>query len=106
MIVTCLLSNQGPSPRNHQISITSELQVLKRGRIVTFGWGEGWTEKGEGRVETLSINANMMKAENCIILLNTTAYVVSRVDTVNCNEVGGYTVPINIWMGYSYQTTK
>lgn len=47
-----------------------------------------------------------MKAENCIILLNTTAYVVSRVHTVNCNEADGYTIPMNIWMGYSYSTTK
>jgi len=48
----------------------------------------------------------MMKAEDYIILPNTTAYAVSRVDTVNCNEAGGYTVAINIWMGYSYQTPK
>lgn len=37
--------------------------------------GEELAEKEEARVETASINANVMKAENCIIILNPTAYV-------------------------------
>lgn len=69
--------------------------------------GEELAEKGEARIETASINANVMKAENCIIILNPTAYVFfSRVDTVNCNaavyrvyctypHLGGVFVPDN-----------
>lgn len=45
-------------------------------------------------METISVKANMKAAENCIILLNTATYVVSRVDTVNCNEAGGWGILI------------
>lgn len=91
-----LLNYQGPSPRNHQISTTTSSSENREYSHFWMGGGLDKEREGQGRGSI----------HKCKHDEGRKLYAVSRVDPVNCNEACGYSVPINSWMGYSYQTTK
>lgn len=87
MIVTYLLSHQGPSPRKHQISITTSSSENRE--YSHFWMGGGLDKKREGQ--------DRGSIHKCKHDEGRKLYVVSGVDTVNCKEACGYTLSTAGW---------
>lgn len=87
MIVIYLLSYQGPSPRKHQISITTSSSENRENSHFWMGGGLDKEREGQGRGSI----------HKCKHDEGRKLYVVSGVDTVNRNEACGYTLSTAGW---------